>query len=418
MFFAVGIISPPALAQVNYSVHFEMEKPEYLQGEPIFCRFVIRNTGSQVFAFRYRTPARALSVDYEQEPRFLVTDVGARRLPDPGPRPCGSPQGTAIYGSVTLPAGQVHTERWLLNQWAQFAAPGHYHVRAERHLALLLPDPQTGGFAEKPVGFALAIDELSVRVVRSTPAQVEAAFRPYLAAVQNPKDPNPAEAVLVLTSLPQPFFLEQLVAMTNAGKADRWDRRDALNALARLDMPASWRAILKLFRGGDAAASSGSKPGSERAEDPMRSYALLLLAEKADPAFLPAFVEMLAKSAEPMRGDILRALGFFHDPRAYQPLFDNLHSAYVTDRMDAILGLKNLGTKDVIPALLAALDDPEAPVRQVANFALEGLTGHKVATPASPSHQEFQRVANDWHAWWREHAASFSPPRPAACHDW
>jgi len=268
------------------------------------------------------------------------------------------------------------------------------------------------------VVFALAIDELSVPVVRSPRAEVEVAFQPYLAAVKNPKDPNPAEAVVVLTSLPQPFFLDQLVAMANAGKPDRWDRRDALDGLARLDTPASWRAILYLFQGAGTSASSGSKDAAERAEDPLRSYALLLLAEKADPAFIPAFVEMLAKSAEPMRGDILRALGFFHDARAYQPLFDNLHSAQVTDRMNSILGLKNLGGKEVIPALLAALNDPEVQVRQVANFALEGLTGHKVAVSLNPSRQESERIANDWHAWWLEHVGSFSPPRPAACHDW
>ena len=61
--------------------------------------------------------------------------------------------------------------------------------------------------------------------------------------------------------------------------------------------------------------------------------------------------------------------------------------------MNAILGLKNLGTKEVIPALLAALNDPEAQVRQVANFALEGLTGHKVAVSANPSPEESERPA-------------------------
>ena len=417
-FLTVGVSSMPALAQVDYSVHFEMEKPKYLQGEPVFCRFVIRNTGSKVFAFRYRTPTRSLATEYNQEPRFLVTDFRGRRLPDPGPRPCGSPQGTVVYGYVTLPPGQVHSERWLLNQWAQFAAPGRYQVRGERRLALLQPDPQTGEYGDKPAAFALAIDELSMAVIGSTRAQVEAAFHPYLAAIENPKEPNPAEAVVVLTSLPHSFFLNQLVAMANAGKPERWDRRDALNGLARLNTPASWRAILKLFRGVDTSPSSGSKEAAEREEDPLRSYALLLLAEKADQAFIPTLVEMLAKSTEPTRGDILRALGFFHDVRAYQPLYDNLHSAQVTDRMNSVLGLKNLGTKEVIPALLAALNDPEAQVRQVANFALEGVTGHKVAVSANPSREEFERIASNWHGWWREHAASFSPPRPAACHDW
>jgi hypothetical protein len=395
-----------------------MEKPKYLLGEPIFCRFVIQNIGTTVFAFRYRTPTRGLGTDDEQEPRYQVTDAKGQRLPDPGPRPCGSPQGAAVYGSVTLPPGQVHSERWLLNQWAQFSAPGRYHLRAERRLALLQPDPQTKRFAEKPAAFAMAIDELSFQVVKSTPAQIEEVFHPYLAAVQDSKNPNPAEAVVVLTSMPQPFFLDQLIKLAVAGKPDRWDRRDVLDGLARLNTPASWQAILKLFREPESAVGAGSKDTASQTENPLRSYALLLLAEKADPGFVPPLMEMLGKSPDPMRGDILRALGFFHDAQAVQALFDNLHSAQVTDRMNAILGLKNLGTREVIPAIVAALNDPEPQVRQVANFALEGLTGHKVGANADPSRDEPARIASDWHAWWVEHAASFSPPPPAACHDW
>jgi hypothetical protein len=417
LFLLLAANASPAFAQASYAVRMEMEKPRSLLGEPIFCRFVIRNTGSKVFTFRYRTPTRGLGTDYDQEPRFVVTDARGQPLPDPGPRPCGNPKGSMVYGSVTLPPGQVHTERWLLNQWAQFAVPGRYHVRAERRLALLPPGPQAGEMAAQPLAFALAMDELSVQVVRSTRAEVEAAYQPYLDAVKNPKDPFPAEAVVVLTSLPQPFFLDQLSAMASAGKPDHWDRRDALNGLARLNTPASWNEILKRFQSTDASTNTGSKDAGQ-GEDPLRSYALLLLAEKGDPAFLPAFLEMLGKSPEPMRGDILRALGFFHDPRAYQVLFENLHSRQVTDRMNAILGLKTVGTKEVIPALLAALNDPELRVRQVANFALEGLTGRKVEVSANPSNAESARVASDWHAWWRAHAATFSPPRPAACHDW
>ena len=417
-FLITGVSSSPALAQVDYSVHFEMEKPQYLLGEPIFCRFVIRNTGTRVFAFRYRTPTRGLGTDDDQEPRFRVTDPRGPRLPDPGRRPCGSPQGTAVYGSVTLPPGQVHTERWLLNQWVTFAAPGHYRLRAQRRLALREPGPQVGELSEKTLAFALAIDELSVVVVRSTHAQIEAAYQPYLAAIKNPKETNPAEAVVVLTSLPQPFFLDQLSAMANPGKPDRWDRREILDGLARLNTPASWQEILKRFRDPAAAPSSGNKDVPWQAEDPLRSYALLLLAEKSDPAFISTFLEVLEKSAEPMRGDILRALGFFHDARASQALFDNLHSPQVAGRMNSILGLKTLGGKEVIPALIASLNDPEVQVRQVANFALEGLTGHKVAVSATPSPDESRRVASDWHAWWRQSAATFSPPRPAPCHDW
>lgn len=418
VFLGVALSVVPALAQVDYSVHFEMEKTQYLLGEPIFCRFVIRNTGNRMFAFRYRTPTRTLGLDYEQEPRFVITDATGQRLFDPAPRPCGSPQGTAVYGYVTLPPGKVHAERWLLNQWAQFAEPGVYQVHAERRLALLPADPQTGKFNFKPAAFALALDDLKLEVVHASPAEIQAVFRPYLEAVENPGNPNPAEALVVLTSLPQPFFLDRLVALATAAQPQHWDRRDAVDGLARLNTPAAWEAILSLFRDAENEPAEGNQNTSEATENPVRAYALLVLAEKGNPAFIPTLLRVESSSGEPLRGDILRALGFFADPRASQRLFENLHSARVTDRMNAILGLKNLGTREVVPAVLAALNDPETQVRQVANFALEGLTGDHIVVSANPSNEEWQRAANRWHQWWIEHAATFSPPRPAACHDW
>jgi HEAT repeat protein len=86
--------------------------------------------------------------------------------------------------------------------------------------------------------------------------------------------------------------------------------------------------------------------------------------------------------------------------------------------MNAILGLKNSGAKEVIPALFALLNDPEPQVRQVANFALESVTGHKIALSGNASREESARVASLWHAWWREHSGSFSPTPPGACHEW
>jgi HEAT repeat protein len=347
-----------------------------------------------------------------------VTARGGRRLPDPAPRPCGGTQGTVVYGSVTLPPGQTETERWLLNQWARFAGPGRFAVRAERRLALLEPDPKTGKFSEKPAAFALALDEMSFEIKPSNPAQLAAAFQPYLAQVSDAKNHNPAEGALVVTSLPQPFFFRQLVDMAKPVKPERWDRREALTGLARLGTPAAWEAILKLASGAKSAAGSAGTESADQAEDPLRSYAVLLLAEKADPAFLATLLEMLRTSPEPLRGELLRALGFFSDTRAYEALFDNLHSTPIADRMNSILGLKNLGTKEVVPALLAMLNDPEPQVRQVADFALEGVTGHKAGLSTEPSPAASARRADAWHAWWREHGGSFSPPHPAACHEW
>src|SRR5579859_8101829 len=54
-------------AQVSYVARFTMDKQKFLLGEPIFCNFVIQNTGARTFSFRYRSPDRILNSDLENE---------------------------------------------------------------------------------------------------------------------------------------------------------------------------------------------------------------------------------------------------------------------------------------------------------------------------------------------------------------
>jgi len=224
--------------------------------------------------------------------------------------------------------------------------------------------------------------------------------------------------VLVLTTLPQPFLLEQLVALANVPAEERrWDRQQALEGLARLGTRTAWTEIARIARGGDQGRTT-SPQAKASVDDTLRVYAVQLLGEKGDAAFLPPLLEMLPSSPETLRGDVLRALGFFNDPRANQVLFQKLHSQVANDRVNAILGLRNLESKDVIPALIAMLSDPEAQVRQVAHFALQGLTGQEFRLSPRASRAKSARAAEQWHAWWREHGASFVPARRAPCQDW
>ena len=413
---AAVFIPLPSAAQVSYVARFEMERPTYLLGEPVFSKFTIRNTGSQTFQFVFRSPGRVLNRELESEPRFRATDAAGHPLPDPAPKPCGGATGTVVYGSVTLPPGQTHTERWLLDQWARFTFPGRYHVRAERRLPLLALDPRTQQPSKKPAAYALALDELAFEIVPATEAQLRSAFQPFLETLRDPKNTNPAEALLVVTTLPKAFFLSELEATLSPSSAERWDRKLALEGMARLGTPAAWEAILKFAQGKESSSANARAAASK--DDSLRIYAILLLAEKGDDAFLPTLLEMVSTAPEELRDALLRALGFFQDPRANQTLFDKLHSETSTERMNAILGLKNLGTKEVIPALMAMLNDPEPQVRQVANFALQGLTGEKFALSNRASREESALVGAEWHAWWRENGASFVPSRPPPCREW
>jgi HEAT repeat protein len=411
----VTLVIPQAgRAQVRYVTRFTLEKQTFLLGEPIFCQFTIQNTGTRPFAFAYRTPSRVTNPELQGEPDFSVRDASGSLLPDPAAKPCGGAKGSVVYGSVTLPPGQTHTERWLANQWARFSRPGRYQVRAERRLPLLGVKPGTQEFSEQPVGYALAIDELSLVVTPSSRAQLEAAFHPYVKILDKPTDPKAVEAVLVLTTLPQPFLLKTLVALTNSPARNyAWDRQQALEGLARLGTPAAWQAILKMARSGPTTPSA---PASK--DEALRAHAILLLGEKGDREFVPPLLQMVSTAPESLRDDVLRALGFFDDPRANQVLFEKLHSPREDDRVNAVLGLRNLERKDVVPALIAMLSDPDSRVRQVAHFALLSLTGRKADLSAGASASESARVAEWWRVWWREHGASFVPAPNPPCRDW
>jgi HEAT repeat len=416
---AGGFLPTAARAQLEYVARFRMEKTRYRVGAPIFCDFVIQNTGKQGFVFSYRSPSRAANQELKQEPSFVITGRAGQRVFDPAPHLCGGAKGTIVYGSVSLPPGGTHSERWLLNQWGSFTRPGTYHVRAERHLPLYAATGSGEEFSEKPAAFALALNDLSFQVVGSTASERRDALEPYARILPHPDSPRFTMAFLVATTLPQPFLLSELEALAYASPRERrWNSAGALEGLARLGTPAAWHAVLEIARGRPSSTPFAGVPKGTVADEATRAYAILLLGENADSAYLPALMALATQGAESLRDDALRSLGFFHDPRANGLLFEKLHSTQTVERVNAILGLRNLESKDAIPALLAMLDDPEPEVRQVANFALQNLTGEKFQAGGGASPQAARALARRWQAWWRTHEAGFVTVRQATCHDW
>ena len=181
---------PADVCQVSYSVSVAMEKPKYLLGEPIFCRFVIRNTGSTVFAFRYRTPTRSLASDYDQEPRFhsdrRSRTAAARSRPSALRQPARdyrlrlrhpASRASSYRALAAEPMGAICCARPLSR--ARRAPPGAAPAR-----------PSDGKFAEKPAAFALAIDELSVPVVAFHPRAGGGGFSTLSRRHREPQGPR------------------------------------------------------------------------------------------------------------------------------------------------------------------------------------------------------------------------------------
>lgn len=409
------LAAPQAAGQAGYVVRFAMEKERYVAGEPVFCRFTIENTGATTLRFAYRFPTRVVHADLEGEPDFSVKDETGRGVPDPMPRPCGGAQGSVVYGSVTLPPGQVHTERWLLNQWARLTRPGNYSVRAERRLPLLAAGEPEGEEPPKPLAFALALNELRFELAAGKDEEVRELLAPYVRRTNEGNGPGVAEALMVLATLPRPFMLEPLARLA-AAPADerRWDRQMALEGLARLGTPQAWKVIEQFARGRKPASAPAEASAPDLA---LRRAAIQLMAQRGDPACFSTLLEIAGSAPDDLRGDAIRALGQFKDPRAGQALFEYLRSPRAPDRVSAVLGLRNLGVRDVVPALLAMFNDPDPQVRQVTHFALLSLTGQKIELSADAGKEELARVAARWKAWWQDNAG-FTPLVPPPCRDW
>ena len=142
------------------------------------------------------------------------------------------------------------------------------------------------------------------------------------------------------------------------------------------------------------------------------------MAERGERSDLTAILRMIPEAPGTLRGEMIRALGFFRDQRANQALFESLHSRVASDRVNAILGLRNLESRDVIPALIAMLNDPEPQVRQVAHFALRTLTGQRFQLSSAASANETAGVSRKWRAWWQKQGSDYKPQTQPACRDW
>jgi hypothetical protein len=260
---------------------------------------------------------------------------------------------------------------------------------------------------------------LQFEVVSSSKSELRAILEPYIKSLDTPAPADIAEPVRVATTLPQPFFIDKLELLARAPASERrWDPNQGLEGLARLDTPAAWRVLVEIARDGNVPGMKAASSGRPPADEPNRAQAILLLAEKGNASFLPAILDIIGLASADLRQDALRSLGFFHSPHAADVLFQKLRSPNSTDRVNAVLGLKNLGGKNSIPPILDMLKDPDDEVRQVANFALQGLTGERFKPPANHGLAESDEIAKQWHDWWLANASTFYPPPQPACHDW
>ena len=119
-----------------------------------------------------------------------------------------------------------------------------------------------------------------------------------------------------------------------------------------------------------------------------------------DPAWL-ALLEQLRSANVSERYVALVGLAASRDPRATAEVLPSLKDADIFLRMAAARALGDLASQEAIPALIDALDDEEALVREAAYLSLRSITQRDLQFDAhSPDAAERAKRIKAWREWW------------------
>jgi HEAT repeat protein len=155
-----------------------------------------------------------------------------------------------------------------------------------------------------------------------------------------------------------------------------------------------------------ARARAAEKAALEPIQSEAQSAAPAPLARPPGDAAWKKWVPDLASSVPGTRWQAVQALGETHDLGALPHLVPLLGDADIFVRMATCRSLSNLGGLEAVPALIDALEDEEAAVRDAAFVALKGLTDAytKESLPFDPLARDGDRSkrVKAWRAWWEE----------------
>jgi len=160
----------------------------------------------------------------------------------------------------------------------------------------------------------------------------------------------------------------------------------AVDSLAELG-PAAVDALLDALlgpppdEGGDWARAE-ALTGSLRSDRPaLRMASANALGRLGVPDATPALVEALDDADARVRERVARALGALEDPRAGRGLTDHVSDDVADVRVAATEALGRLGGQEALAGLLRALDDPDSRVREIAVACLGDLGELESARP-------------------------------------
>ncbi len=114
------------------------------------------------------------------------------------------------------------------------------------------------------------------------------------------------------------------------------------------------------------------------------------------------FVADLKSANSGVRWQAVQSLGGSRDPAVAEVLAPMLQDADIFVRMATARVLGDLGARSAIPALIDALEDSEASVREAADVALRAITGQDFQFDPGAKDAERQKRVKAWRDWWKK----------------
>ena len=154
-------------------------------------------------------------------------------------------------------------------------------------------------------------------------------------------------------------------------------------------------SIVSLARNGDPKAADAFMLMLNKSQEPVplvRATAAVGLRVLGDKRAIPALVTACGDPEPIVRADAVRTLGDLGGPAEVAGLASlGWRDPDSNVRLEALYAIRNIGGQDTLPIFIAALSDPDESVAFAAHSALLSLTG-----------QQFSPDKDQWLNWWQQ----------------
>lgn len=375
-------MSLPALAASQLEGRFNLSKPSYSAGEPVFLIFEVENKGTEPVMVQTADPLSFCG-------GYKIDIAGVRGQEDLG---CyGGAGGSCASSDTVLQSDEKHSDRILLNRSYDLRQPGRYALRVHHELPY---GPGNGDLAQLTApGHAREIFDADLEIViePARESELKIQFQKYGHDLQSGDERQKIEAAQVIVNLAPPFLEETIIQMLGSA---RWSFL-AVRGLRNLGTPSAHRALVNFVKNSEPVQAYGAY-----------QEAIRYIGDVRDREDLPMLLE--TAHANPPESDshefAMEAAGKVGGDDAVPLLTRETKNPSIDARQSAVRALYLTGSRRAVPVLIELLRSPEERVSGTAEFGLQVLTHRVPKGVNSAGTQAF--VYPKWVEWWNTHTDS------------